>query len=162
MMVNKDIHLLCEEVLPIYEDLSEDAKKVVERHLEECPVCKASFDSLSDEEDEDRSSDHINGRPFTKLIWLKRSGFFFILLFKIIVLGLIAKEFFQLNTTTEAPLGLLDEGVRANMVLFYLPLAIAANAISLFLVKKRYIAFLFILDVILLFTYDTVLLRFAE
>lgn len=156
-----DIHTLCEEVLPLYEELNNEAQRIIDRHINECPICNQKRKDTRNLEHILTESTEINliksNQPikkFSKLIWIKNTAFWITILFKVIVLILIGQDFLNLATMTEAPLGLLDEGVRASMILYYLPISFFTHFLSVFLVKKRYIFIVLIVDILLFIYFD--------
>lgn len=164
----KEIHILCEELLPFYEELGNEAKEIIDQHVEQCSSCSEKSKEYHDLNLllTKESNDHINTeetfRKFTKLHRVKNFAIFAIVLFKAVVLTLIGKEFMVLATATEAPLGLLDEGVRISMLLYYMPLAFVALVLSIILIKKRFAITIFIFDILLFIYFDDLLVEWVS
>ncbi|WP_047985722.1 hypothetical protein [Ornithinibacillus californiensis] len=160
MTQNRKIHLLSQELIPLYEDLNKDVKVVIDEHGENCQECRELLRdtvmldiSLSNHNNEAPAP--VRKPPFYQLIWFKRSIFFGVILLRLFILGMIWQDYNQIVTYTEAPLGLAKEGIRASMIIFYLPFSIFSLILSIPLVKMRFVGLLAVFDLILIFYMQT-------
>jgi hypothetical protein len=155
MTQDRKIHLLCQELIPLYEDLNNDVKAIIDEHGENCAECKELLKetvmlNMSLSNHSSQAPTEVHKPPFYQLIWFKRSIFFGVILLRLFILGMIWQDYNQIVTYTEAPLGLAKEGVRASIIIFYLPYSILSLILSLPLVKMRYVGVLAIFDFIVL------------
>lgn len=159
----EDIHILCQELIPIYNELEEDAKRVIKKHAEECESCKEQLESVQNIEITPKEVDH-NQTPikrFKKLLLFKRVNTLLMFFIRVIVLGLIAFDFFQ-HFSADVPYGIQFEGLRASLILFYLPLVIVLLMFTWFLKNMKMLGLLLLVDLLVLYFFDDMIRLFIS
>lgn len=158
----EDIHILCQELIPIYNELEEDAKRVIEKHAEECVSCKEQLEAVQNIEITPKEVNHnqTSMKRFKKLFLFKRVNALLMFFIRAVVLGLIAFDFFQ-HFSANIPYGIQFEGLRASLVLFYLPLAVVLLMFTWFLKNIKMLWFLLLVDLLVLYFFDDLIRFFA-
>lgn len=155
------IHILCKEIIPLYDEVQPDVKSVINEHCNACSECKNLLQqtnemdiTLSDYQQNFSENDHKQIPPFYHLVWFKRSILIGLILIRILILVIIGREYFQLINFTDAPNGLLVEGIRASMLIFYLPYSVLSLIFLILVTKKRYILILACIDITTFLFFD--------
>ncbi|MBD1380750.1 hypothetical protein [Metabacillus arenae] len=157
-----DLHILCQELIPIYSEIDEEAKQVIERHAEECEFCKKKLNTAANIEitPKEMNDDNTPVKRFKKLFLLKKVNTLLVLTLRVIVLGLITFDFFQ-RFSQNIPHGIQFEGLRASLVLFYIPLSFVLLMFTWFIKNKRTFWITLILDVLILYFFDNIIRLFV-
>ncbi|ALC82405.1 MULTISPECIES: zf-HC2 domain-containing protein [Bacillus] len=151
----EDIHILCQELIPIYNELEEDAKRVIEKHAEECESCKEQLESVGNIEITPKEMNHNQApmKRFKKLFLFKRVNTLLMFFIRVIVLGLIAFDFSQ-HFSADVPYGIQFEGLRASLVLFYIPLAFVLLMFTWFLKNMKLLLMSLLVDLLVIYFFD--------
>jgi hypothetical protein len=158
-----DIHVLCQELIPIYNELEDEAKRIIDKHAEECPICKEQLKVVRDIDiaPKEVPPNPIAMKRFKKLFLFKRLNAFLLFFIRVIVLGLIAFDFFQ-HFSANVPYGIQFEGLRAGLILFYLPLAFVLLMFTWFLKNMKMLWISLIIDLIVLYFFDDMIRMFVS
>ncbi|PLR75390.1 hypothetical protein CU633_21450 [Bacillus sp. V3-13] len=97
-----------------------------------------------------------NIKPFKKLYLFKKATTFLMFFIRVIMLGFITFDFFQ-HFSPEVPVGLQFEGLRASLILFYIPLSFLLLMFTWFLQSKKIILTTFIMDILAICFFDDML-----
>ncbi|WP_170008479.1 zf-HC2 domain-containing protein [Bacillus fonticola] len=147
MMANKDAHhILVRELIPFYDDVEEDAKKIIEEHVQSCRSCReylqVSMDAFPHTLVPENRAQDEKAPPFKRLVQFKRFLFFFQSALRLFILGLV---YFNINTDFN-----IRVHVDANMILFYFPYAALTNAIVFIFYRKLWFWIVLTFDIIVL------------
>lgn len=152
----EEVHVLCQELIPMYDDLDVPAKRVIEKHAEECEVCRMNLTASKKIEIGPREAgenDSLPVQPFKKLILLKKFLTLFLFFIRTVVIGLIAFDFFR-HFSPAVPYGLQFEGLRASLVIFYVPLAFFLLLFTWFMKNGKIFWITLIIDLLVIYFFD--------
>lgn len=148
----------------MYNELDKNAKHVIENHAEKCEVCKNKLTGVMNIEispQDVRDNNHFNIKRFKKLFLLKKINTLLMFLIRMIVIGLITFDFFQ-HFSPKVPYGLQFEGLRASLVLFYIPLSILLLMFTWFIKNKKIFWFTLIVDIFVIYFFDDMIRLFIQ
>lgn len=161
MSENNKIHLLVHELLPMYDELDGEVKRIVDEHSQQCKVCKEEIKIMSATfvenelfnrgyQEKNQMNEIKSPRPFKKLIQFKKV--IFAVSFAIRVLLLVMILYFT-NGYSPAQGALIT----ADLILFYFPYVAIADAIHFIFFKNKYFWVLLVFDILMLLLFDNLL-----
>lgn len=151
------IHILSQELIPVFEDLDDAAKKVILEHIERCTHCHSLYENQSKEDDSYihiEESEPIEIKPLKKLVQFNQSlkgMLFFIratLLIFIVVTSLI---FYDWQLASDAAVIY----IKMALFLFYFPSIIFLNVFTIVFFNRKWIWISILTDIIIILFFDT-------
>ncbi|SET14674.1 hypothetical protein SAMN05216389_10641 [Oceanobacillus limi] len=157
---SEKLHTLAYELLPLYQDLDANVKKVINEHVEECDVCKGHLDNVQEtfgihEEPIDEQVQYIEKvkpSPFKKLILFKRSLLVLMLMVRFLILGMII--YLAQSYLGNASL------ITSSVILFYFPFVCLTNAVHYLFFKSKLFWIIISFDILILLFFDNLLISF--
>lgn len=162
MSKEDSIHVLCNELIPIYGELDGDAKSIIEEHTKACSECRnllaisTKVYKAGDEKNTmDSEENQIDVKPFLRLALFKKSFLLLLFLVRIMILIFVSLEFKVQFNYYSSPATLVSD-----IILLYFPFAALSSVITYFFYKKKIMWITLTLDVIVLLFFDDLLLFF--
>jgi hypothetical protein len=151
------IHILCNELIPLYNELELETQRLIIEHTKQCKECKEALLRVNvifnNEEDsyEDSykgNSKNIQVTPYRSLILFKKMIAVFFLLARAIVLGLLAFNWISNYSPEQTSL------FTAQLILFYFPLVVIINTINFLYFRNKWFWVMLVTDIIILFFFE--------
>ena len=149
------IHILSQELIPVIDDLDEEARNIVLEHMQHCKKCQNFYSGIA-EIDEDAPQtpfpDEVKMKPLKKLVHFNQGLKLVLFMIRIVLLAFIfysSVQFYDWTVAAQAAV----EYIQAITFFFYFPAALFLTIFSfIFLNKKSFVlSFIFDISVILLF-----------
>lgn len=151
------IHILSQELIPVFEELEDASKKVILEHIETCKHCHSLYENQLKEDVsyiQIEESEHIEIKPLKKLVQFNQSlkGMLFfiraILLIFIIVTSFI---FYDWQLSSDAAVIY----IKIALFLFYFPSIIFLNVFTIVFFNRKWIWASILFDIIIILFFDT-------
>lgn len=156
------IHILSQELIPVFEELDDASKKVILEHIETCKHCHSLYVNQSDADSSNiqlEESEHIEIKPLKKLVQFNQSlkGMLFfiraILLIFIVGTSLI---FYDWQFSSDAAV----INIKMSLFLFYFPSIIFLNVFTIVFFNRKWIWTSILFDLIIILFFDTFISMF--
>lgn len=154
MNEHQEIHVLCRELIPMFDELDAEVQAIITQHTSECEECEEALSIINGIfAENEKPLPVMGGEPdlntFKKLSLFKGIISIFFLVARVIVLGLISYNWvsnYHFETTT-----LLS----AQLILFYFPLGVIINTINFLFFRNKWFWITLVLDILVLLFFDT-------
>ena len=154
MNEHQEIHVLCKELIPMFDELDTEVQGIITQHASECKECGEALRISNGIFAENEKPLPVMGgepdfNPFKRLSLFKGIISIFFLVARVIVLGLISYNWvsnYHFETTT-----LLS----AQLILLYFPLAVIINTINFLFFRNKWFCITLVLDILVLIFFDT-------
>ncbi|MCP3033138.1 hypothetical protein LF817_17575 [Halobacillus sp. A1] len=148
------IHKLCQELIPVFDELDEETKGIIHEHVQYCPVCdnmldKRSFLNESIENAEVNEGKDFEIKPLKKLIHINRGIRLLMILVRVLVLFVISFNTLRFNDSWDA---LALQTFQSGAFLFYLPASIFLLVFTWMFLNKKWLIYSLVVDLVILLT----------
>ena len=155
MNKHEKIHILSQELIPVMDDLDEEARNVVLEHMQHCKKCHHLYSTIAEIDENAPQSPFANEvemKPLKKLVQFNQGLKLVLLIIRIVLLAFIfysAVQFYDWTIAAKAAV----EYIQAVTFYFYFPAALFLTIFSFIFLNKKWFVFslLFDISVILLF-----------
>jgi hypothetical protein len=149
------IHILCNELIPMYNELEQKTQQLILEHTKQCKECEEAILRANVLFNEDESSLKVNSEntevtPYKSLVLFKKMITVFFILARVIVLGLLAFNWISNYSPEQKSL------LGAHLILFYLPMVVIINTINFLYFRNKWFWIMLVTDVIILFFFDNI------
>ncbi|MFD2925270.1 hypothetical protein [Halobacillus naozhouensis] len=159
---NQKVHLLTQELIPVIDDIDDDAKQVVLNHIHHCSECQQLYSNVVNLEEsypKPPVSDEVEIKPLKKLVQFNRGlklllvSIRAVILFYIIYSGL---NFYDWESSAQAATGYI-QGIT---FLFYFPASLFLIIFTLIFFSKKWLWISIIIDTIIILFIDRLIALF--
>ncbi|PFG05290.1 hypothetical protein [Bacillus sp. es.034] len=156
MNEHQKIHILCNELMPLYSELDQPTQEIINEHAEHCKVCNESihrFTLTFSAEVPPEIKDHsVSIKPFKSLILFKTLLTVFFILIRGVVLGLLTANWIN-HYSNEQPALLIS-----SLLLYYFPLVTLINSINFVFFRNKWFWIMLIIDILILCFFDNMIM----
>ncbi|ATP40645.1 hypothetical protein CSE16_11625 [Solibacillus sp. R5-41] len=151
------IHILSQELIPVFDELEDASKNIILEHIEICKNCHSLYVNQLNDEDYSipvQDKEQIEMKPLKKLVQFNRSlkGMLFVirgaLLFFILGISFI---FYNWELSSDAAV----EFIKNTLFLFYFPSTIFLNLFTLVFFNQKWVWLAILFDLIIILFLDT-------
>lgn len=158
MSDRRTIHHLVYELIPLYADVEEPTKSIMDEHITNCTECKSELELLNEDMKEVSSfQEHDikkgSPKPFRKLLMFKLSIFLLAFLARIAIISLII---FNWHSSFDKSFPILV----SNTILFYFPYVSIVNVVTFIFYRKAWFWIQLTFDIIILMFLDDIIRLF--
>ena len=150
------IHILSQELIPVMDDLDEEARNIVLEHMQHCKKCQTFYSSIAEIDEyapQTPFPDEVEMKPLKKLVQFNQGLKLVLLMIRIIILAFIFYSAVQFYDWTLAAQAAVDY-IQAVTFFFYFPAALFLTIFSFIFLNKKWFVLSFIFDISIVLLFD--------
>lgn len=153
----KKIHLLCQELIPVIDELDDEPKQIILEHITNCEDCRKLYDSTVDFDKnmpkQDYSED-VEIKPLKKLVQFNTGLKLLLITVRALILFYIfnsSYKYYGVDSVTP-----MLEYFRSGIFLFYVPATIFLLVFTLTFFNKKWIWITLVIDLLIIIFLDNI------
>lgn len=157
------IHLLSRELVPVIDDLDENAKNVVLEHIDYCTDCQKLYSNVNEMEKDYPQApipNQVEIKPLKKLVQFHRGLLFLMLAIRSLILIYIfysGIHFYNWETSEESAI----QYTQSVTFLFYFPASLFLSIFTYVFFERKWIWLSIIFDLIIIFFIGRIITLFV-
>jgi|GEM_PF-4148257 len=163
MTEHEKIHILVQELIPVFDDLESDAKRIVQEHMKTCQACRRLSEQAEDWANDQASlqtEDTAEVKPLRRLIAMNKSiKLFLIAVRAFIFIYVVGRSLLLIYRGEDLLKGM--EMIKSGLFIFYMPASIFLLAFTSVFLNSRWLKVSFFADVMILFVFGYLLNLFS-
>ncbi|WP_042475619.1 hypothetical protein [Bacillus ndiopicus] len=162
MHESNKIHILSQELIVMFDELEDEAQKIVHEHMKECRECQKLYDNLQMKAivyNDFHDSDKLEIKPLKKIIHFHQGlkiMFFAVRLALISFILFTSFHFYNWELSSKAAL----EFIKGAVFFFYFPSIIFLTVFAFAFFNKKWVWLLILFDFIIIFFLDVIIAIF--
>lgn len=153
------IHILSQELIPVMDDLDEEARNVVLEHMRHCKKCQHLYSSMTEI---DENSPHtllpaeVEVKPLKKLLQFNQGLKLVLLIIRIVLLTFIfysAVVFYDWTVSAQAAMHYIQDVT----FFFYFPVALFLTIFTFIFLNKKWFMLSLIFDISIILFFDHII-----
>lgn len=149
------IHILTQELIPVFDELEQNTKDVVTEHIQECVACQQLYNEIAEGYFPSQQCDDVTKiKPLNKLVQFNRSLkwlFIFIRVFILCCILYSAFHFYNWEVSSDAAIAY----IKSTTFMLYFPAVIFLTVFTMVFLNKRWIIFSILFDLGIVLFLDT-------
>lgn len=150
------IHILSQELIPVLDDLDEEARNIVLEHVQHCKKCQHLYSTIVEIDENAPQTplpDEVEMKPLKKLVQFNQGLKLVLFMIRIVLLAFIfysSVQFYDWTIAAQAA----TEYIQAVIFFFYFPAALFLTIFSFIFLNKRWFVFSVIFDISIILLFD--------
>lgn len=159
--MDKKIHFLSRELIPIINDLDDEPKQIILEHITDCDYCKKLYEStenFNNNMPKQDYSENVDLKPLKKLVQFNNGLKLLLITVRALILFYIFYSSFQFFGTNSV--SSLLEYFKSGIFIFYTPAAIFLLVFTFTFLNKKWVWLSLVSDLVIILFLDNLVQLF--